>query len=230
MKIYKDLIQGTDEWKEMRHGKIGGSSLKEVMANEGKPVENNSFFYELIGQRTEEFDCEDGIFVTKAMQRGVDLEPVARAEFERIYGKKVHEIGWLELSDFVGISPDGLIATDDELETWKIKEALEIKCPTRAVYMKYLIDNQEAIDDYPWQIVHYFLTTGIEKLNLFIYRPENKLAAHILIEITKDTIINVSKKKSATVETLVEEARTRLNELEVSLKNRIELLTPKTNF
>lgn len=218
MKIYKDIIQSTDEWKELRYRKIGGSTNSKVMANSGKSVEENAIFATLLGDFMEEFEIEDN-YATAEMQRGNDLEPIAADEFSRIYGKKCYEIGWAEISDFVGISPDRLI------EGEKITEALEIKCPSKNIYSKYLLNNNEAITDYCWQLVHYFhVFEDLEKLNFFIYRPENLIQNHILIELTRDTVIQVNKNKSAAISELVEASEVRIEELRIALKNKIEAL------
>ena len=61
MKIYKNIQQQTDEWKELKYRKIGGSTLGGVMSYIDKPVEGNAIFFELLGQFTEEFEIdEDG--------------------------------------------------------------------------------------------------------------------------------------------------------------------------
>jgi len=223
MKIYKDIIQGTDEWKELRYRKVGGSTLSDVMANDGKPVELNAVFYKLLHEFMEDFQIDDNEFISEAMAIGNRLEPEAADLFSQVYGKEVHEIGWAELDEFIGISPDRIVCS---LE--KITEALEIKCPQGNTYAKYLCNNQLAIDDYCWQLVHYFLTfENLEKLNFMIYRPENLIKKHILIEITLDTVINTSKKHSATVRELVQLAKIRLSELIIAIENKLnELQTP----
>jgi len=221
-KIYKDIIQGSDEWKELRWGKVGGSSLKHVMANYGKPVEDNAIFFELLGQMTEEFEIDDNDFVSSAMDRGNILESDASDLFSRIYGKECFEIGWAQINDFVGISPDRLIG---EI-SMDVTEAAEFKCPAKNTYAKYLCNNDLAVEDYSWQLVDYFLVfKKLTKLNFMPYRPESKIKNHILIEITPDTIINVSKKLILPVYQLVEKAEQRLEELKTALDNKIESLT-----
>ena len=59
--------------------------------------------------------------------RGNLFEPIARSEFERVYNKKVNQVGWVEMENEIsGISPDGLIGEF---------EAIEIKCPARKKHM-----------------------------------------------------------------------------------------------
>lgn len=224
MKIYRELLQQTPEWKLEKYRTVGGSTLKEVMTNEGKDVAENAVFLDLLGEFLEDYCPEPEKWLGDDVARGNELEPIGREEFERITGKKVHEVGLVKKTDFIVLSPDGLIGDYETLET-SCEEALEIKCPSRKVYTSYLVDNQKAVDDYGWQIVMYFLVLGIKQLNLFVFRPENLVQGHILIEITPDTIINISKKKTARIVDLVKDAENRLNELETALSDKVEELT-----
>lgn len=217
IKIYDKIIQGTDEWKELRWRKIGGSSLEKVMANADKSVKENAIFFELLSEMCEEFDPFESDFLSSAMQRGNEYEPLAAEEFERITGKKCSEIGWAELEDgFTGISPDRLIGKN---------EALEIKCPSRNTYAKYLVNNDIAITDYAWQLVQYFVVfENLETLYFMIFRPENKINSFIIIKITKDTEIVVNKKKKSKISDLVIEAKTRIEVLKNELQNELKNL------
>ena len=38
MKIFKEIVQGSDQWKEIRWGKIGGSTANKLMTKLDKPV------------------------------------------------------------------------------------------------------------------------------------------------------------------------------------------------
>lgn len=223
IKIYDKVVQGTDEWKELRWGKIGGSSLKDVMANENKSIVDNAIFSKLQGELMEEFDPFEENKATIEMQRGNELEPIAAEEFSRITGKNIYEIGWAELDDkFTGISPDRLIGKLGDL---MITEALEIKCPSRNTYAQYLYNNNLAIEKYSWQIVQNFLIfDDLEVLHFFIYRPENEIKSHILVDITRNTEIQVNKKKKAKVYELVIEAKERIEELKRELEISINKL------
>lgn len=73
MKIYNDIQQGTPEWKELRWGKIGGSSAKDIMVDK---IENAAIINQLVFEHTEDFVEEDE-YISAYMQRGNDLEPFA---------------------------------------------------------------------------------------------------------------------------------------------------------
>jgi predicted phage-related endonuclease len=222
MKIYWDIVQGSDEWHEIKWGKVGGSTIDDVTANEGKPVKNNAIFNRLLSERMEEFDpFEISTFKSNAMEVGTELEPVAAQEFERITGIVLSEMGWAEREDgFLGISPDRVVKAEI------IKAAFETKCPTGPVYVSYLRDNSLITTKYAWQIVDYFAVfEQLETLYFFVFRPQNQVQPHILLEITRDTVIQVNKSKSGTVGQLVNEALNRVAELRKELENTIEELS-----
>ena len=125
MKIYDKIIQGSDEWKELRHGKVGGSTAKKIMTNLDKPVNTCAVFSQLLAEKMEDFDPFQSDYQSLAMQRGNEYEPLARDEYGRITGYTVTQIGWAELDgEFVGISPDGLIPSIKK----SIEKSIEIKC------------------------------------------------------------------------------------------------------
>lgn len=224
--LYKKIIQGTDEWKELRYRKLGGSSNEKVMTNLGKPVSGNAIFYDLLGEFSEDFEIEEDGFVSKDVSRGTELEPIARESFQRVYGKPVFEIGWAESTLFTGISPDGIIGDEKFINMIDdVEEALEIKCPSRTTYCKYLEKNDLAITEYAWQIVTYFKEfKNLKVLNLFLFRPENSIKKHVLIKITRDTEIIVNKSKRGIISDLCVELTERQNELKKSIIERIEQL------
>lgn len=138
------MIQGSDEWFAARLGNVTASRVADVMAKtkSGPAASRTNYMMELLCQRlTGRF--EDG-FTSSAMQRGTDLEPVARAHYERITETLVDEIGIIKhpAIDRFAASPDGLVGADG---------MLEIKCPNTAQHIKFL---QTGTPDmrYRWQM------------------------------------------------------------------------------
>jgi hypothetical protein len=76
-----NVEQRTPEWIEYRLGKITGTRLKEVLRSDNLPL-----VYEMIAEVVSK-QIEE-IPVNRAMQRGVDLEPVVR----QLYQDKHNEI------------------------------------------------------------------------------------------------------------------------------------------
>ena len=222
MKIYEKIIQGTDEWKELRHGKIGGSTAKEIMAKYEKPITECAAFYKLLSEQMEDFDPFQSDYQSLAMQRGNELEPEARNEYERIMGIKMAQFGWVEKDSFVGISPDG----------WNIelKKAIEIKCPEANTYAKYLLNFDEFLSDYVWQLVHYFVVLGVDSVDCVAYRPENKVKPIIIKTITRETVIKISAKVNKSISELAGMLEFRLTTTKSAIDSEMARIISTTNF
>jgi predicted phage-related endonuclease len=223
MKIYDKIVQGTDEWKELRHGKVGGSTASKVMTKLDKPITECAVFTDLLSEWMEDFDPFQSDSQSSAMQRGNELEPLARDEYSRITGNLVTQIGWAESNEisFIGISPDGLVGD---------KKAIEIKCPSATTHVKYMLDFNEFLEEYCWQIVHTFLVLGVDTVDCISYRPENKVKPIIIFTVTKDTEIKISAKITKTVEDLTLMLKTRLVELLCELQKEIKKQNKQLEF
>ena len=125
------IEQGTPEWFEARLGNITASRMVDVMAKTktGYGAGRKNYMMELLCQRLTG-DREDS-YTNAIMQRGIDLEPLARAAYEVETGNTVDEVGFVVNPDIehMGASPDGLVG-DDGL--------IEIKCPNTAQHVACL--------------------------------------------------------------------------------------------
>ena len=137
MKTYNKISQGSEEWLKLRLGKFTASQAQAI-ASAGKGLETLVFkkVAEILTNKAEEgyknFD----------MERGHELEAMARGAYELETGNIVREVGFCELDKQIGCSPDGLVG-DDGL--------MEIKCPCDKVFVEYLYSGK--IDTgYMWQM------------------------------------------------------------------------------
>ena len=126
MKIY-NFEQRTDEWYAIRRGKMSASNAETIIAN-GKGLE--TYIYNLMAEYYSSAEKEN--YINADMQRGIDLEPEAKIEFQFYTGLDIKEVGCVELNDYILASPDGLIGNDG---------LIEIKCPNDSVYFKLLLSN-----------------------------------------------------------------------------------------
>lgn len=191
MKLYKDLKQQSEDWLELKYGKIGGSSLKDIMTKQSDPITATAKFLEMCSCRDESFEYEE-CYVSPDMERGNAYEPLARKEFERVYDKQIVEIGWAEMDNGIaGISPDGLVQCHTlECAT----EGIEIKCPSRKTHSKYIRDPKQLLMDYLWQVVMYFVVFDkMETVYLLSYRPENKRKDMVVVDVKRDTPIKIKE-------------------------------------
>ena len=144
MKLYNDLVQGSPEWLAVRLGKFGGTDAQAVATN-GKGLETLCFqkVGEIITNRP------SSTYTNPDMERGNELENTARSAYEIQAGNQVVQIGYVELNEYVGVSPDGLIG-DDGL--------VEIKCPTDANFVRFMIEKKPDTK-YVWQMQHQMYVT-----------------------------------------------------------------------
>lgn len=129
--------QGSPEWLQARTGRITASRIKDVCA-QGRggaaSTTREAYMGELIAERLTGLPSGDG-YINADMQRGMDLEPMARAAYETKTRQMVDEVGLVihPRNDWFGASPDGVVG-DDGL--------LEIKCPRTHVHISYLLAGQ----------------------------------------------------------------------------------------
>jgi hypothetical protein len=160
-----DVIQGTDEWKQLRVGLVTGTGFQKILtAGKGtaESLVRSGYRQELVTQRITGKPSE-GFFASEDMRHGIEREPAARRMFERRMRKYVSEVpfvkhAWMK----VGISPDGLIEDD---------EGLEIKCPKQDTHARYLqlVDRPPA--EYEGQVYGSLWATGRKRWYFASYHP-----------------------------------------------------------
>ena len=169
MKIH-NFEQRTDEWYAIRKGKMTASNAETIIAN-GKGLE--TYIYNLMAEYYSSAEKEN--YINADMQRGIDLEPEARLEFEFYTGLDVQEVGFIEYNDFIGVSPDGLIG-DDGL--------IEIKCPNDSIYFKLLLSNNIK-PEYIAQMQMQMYVTDRQYCYFVSYNPNFEKSLYIK-KITRD--------------------------------------------
>lgn len=126
LQIHRNFEQHSDEWFEMKRGKMSGSNADKIMS-----TRKNSYVDELI---TQHFLWHiEPSYTSKDMQRGTDLEPVARELYEKETLTTVEEVGLITIDDYTCYSPDGLVG-DDGL--------IEIKCRNAVIHKQILLSNE----------------------------------------------------------------------------------------
>lgn len=211
---HTEIKQGSYEWFEIKHAKIGGT------LSSGLFVKSDSLLIDILSQRLEEFESEDS-FQTPAMERGSMLEPDARNYLIQYTGIDFKETGWLQSTEneLLGISPDGL----SECET----KACEIKSFGRKKHYEVLLLNQEPLENVA-QIVHYFtVNKKLEELHFIAYRPE--APNHFIKLFTLKTEVNLGTKAKPKMMTILEARDTAL-ELANNLLEDIKIEEKQLSF
>ena len=180
--------QGTPEWFHARLGLHTGSRAGDMLAvrKDGKPsADRETLKWDLVSEILTRRPMESG-FVTEAMQRGKDCEPIAFAAYEGITGTLVSRSGFLRHTvHMAGCSLDGHIGDFEGI--------LELKCPKQATHMRYLRADTLPAEHKP-QVLHNLWVTGAqwcdfvsfddrfpENLQLFrvrVPRDEDQIAAY----------------------------------------------------
>jgi len=156
MTIY-NFEQNTPEWHQVRLGKLTASTAQAIATN-GKGLETLCFekVAELLTGRKKEDN-----FTSIDIERGHILEAQARNAYELLTGNLVKQVGFCEMTDFIGCSPDGFIG-DDGL--------IEIKCKDDKNYAKFLYE--PIVDStYMWQVQMQMLVTGRKWCDFVVYNP-----------------------------------------------------------
>lgn len=156
--IFHEVEQGTPKWLEVRKGKMTASNATAI-ANCGKGLK--TYARSIMAERYSSGDKEH--FSSKDTDRGNEYEPVARQIYEFENDVEVEQIGFIELNEYVGCSPDGLVGENG---------GTEIKCINDPKYFDILLDGEDAIDsDHMWQCQMNLLITGREWWDLIYYNP-----------------------------------------------------------
>lgn len=154
--------QRSPEWFTARCGKVTGSAVRNVLSKTktGEPVGRGEYRTQLVIERLTGAPAGN-TFTNAAMQRGVDLEPVARAAYEVQTGLLALETGFWH-DDVMGASPDGLIEDTG---------ILEIKCPSLTTHFEYL-KNKTVPSKYVAQVQMQMLVTNRQWCDFASFCPE----------------------------------------------------------
>lgn len=186
-----DAQQGSAAWLAARAGKVTASRIADVIARTktGPSASRAGYMGELIAERLTGQVAEG--YTNADMQRGIEVEPQARAAYEARTGLIVDAVGFVlhPRIDLAGASPDGL-AGDGLFET---------KCPRTHTHIEYLLGRdppskyipqmawQCACTERPYCDFVSFDPRMPEELQLFIVRyvPSPEYLAELEAEVQK---------------------------------------------
>jgi len=157
-----DIIQQSPEWFELKKCKMSASHATAI-GNCGKGLETyiRSLVKELIIERQS--------YTNKDIERGNELEPIARLTYEFETGCTVKQIGFITYSDYVGCSPDGLVNNDG---------GIELKARNDDIHFGLLLG--DSVDSSTvWQMNMCMLVTGRGWWDFGSYNPNFKQSLFI---------------------------------------------------
>ena len=201
------MEQRTPEWFAARLGKVTASRVKDILAKTktGYSTSRANYMFELICERLT--GNHEDIFISAPMQRGMDLEDAAKANYMIENGEMVHNVGFVDhphIKNF-GASPDGMVG-DDGL--------IEIKCPNTATHISTL-KSRKPKSEYITQMQVQMACTGRKWCDFVSYDdrlPDNLAFVCIRIDRDDDYIAEIEREVSAFLKELDAEL-VELNEL-----------------
>lgn len=168
-----DIVQNNDEWYELRMGKITASSADVVLASPltttGKeaagsigPLAKSAVTYcqKKLAERAM-FKLDEG-YKNRSMNWGNEMEAHALIEFQKRTNKAIETVGFVQLNDFVGCSPDAVIPRH---------AVVQIKCPEGPTHHKYLKNKAELVSDYFNQVQFEMFVCGLSTAYLVSFHP-----------------------------------------------------------
>jgi len=176
--VLLDCEQRTDVWRQARAGRLGGSDAKamlDVLKGGGEGAKRRDLRFRLAAERVTGRPQEE------AMERGVELESMARAMYEALTGRMVAECGYLQHPTLMaGCSLDGML--DD------YTGILELKCPKSATHVSYLRARSLPFD-YVGQVAHNLWISGAQWCDFMSFddRLPDRLQ-RVLIRVTRDEV------------------------------------------
>lgn len=155
------MLQQTDTWWASRLGRATASRVKDIMAKGrgGAPsATRQNYMMQLLCERLT--GKRDEGYTNAAMQRGNDLEPIARAAYEMYEDCEVVEVGLIlhPSIDGFGASPDGVILLENG------RRGLEIKCPNTAQHIA-VIQSGKHDTQYEWQMLAQMACADLESVD-----------------------------------------------------------------
>jgi hypothetical protein len=136
-----DVEQGSEAWHDLRRGLPTASKFADVMASSDEAKMRTKYLHRLAGEIVSGETAET--FRSDAMDRGRDMEPLARAYYERTHLVDVEPIGFVKRTVrpqalgakafVIGASPDGRVSKRKGLEIKTMRPELLLAAKGRGV-------------------------------------------------------------------------------------------------
>ena len=130
--ILESMLQGSDEWKDARRGRITMSKAK-ALTTGGKGLTRTSYLIDVASEIITGVTAET--FKSWKMERGNILEPFARDAYKAHTGNEISQVGlgYLNKERRISGSPDGL----------GVNLGMEIKCQDPKKHLATIINGFE---------------------------------------------------------------------------------------
>lgn len=174
--IRYDVTQGSAEWRKLRTGVPTASSFHRIITPKtAKPsTQAEAYLHELLAELMLGRPLDNISYPW--MARGNELEEDAANWYAFDTDREIEVVGFCTTDDGrYGASPDRLVSEDG---------ALELKCPSPAVHVKYLLYPKQGPDaEYRCQITGQMLVTGRQWVDIVSYHPE---LPKVIVRVDRD--------------------------------------------
>jgi hypothetical protein len=163
--VYHKVPQNSDAWDILRLGIPTSSKFSEIVTPGGKPSKSSKrYMHRLLAEWRNGAPLMDpqSQYQSGWMERGHLLEEQAVKAYEFVTNSDTESGGFVtDDAGLIGASPDRLVGEDG---------LLEIKCPSPAVHMGYMVEGvQSLIGDYWPQLQGQLLITGRKWVDIVSY-------------------------------------------------------------
>jgi len=176
--MWLDIEQNTDEWLDMRAGKVTGSAISKVMANFGKAFGGpaKKLAVNLAVERITGKRVEGNNFTNAHMKRGHKEEPIARQRYEEMFFVEVTNGGFYD-NGKTGCSPDGRAIRNGLIEVKSVIPTTHYATIKRGCYdpsykWQYIFNIKESGAD--WLDFISFCSSFPEHKKLYVYRIQKE--------------------------------------------------------
>ena len=198
--IIHTMQQGSDEWFDVKCGKISASHIKDIMAK-GTGKTRKKYMMKLLYER--KYGIYQHSYSNGDMQWGIEHEEEAREAYEMEKLVVTEQVGFVEIDDYLGYSPDAFVGDDG---------GLELKCPLSTTHLQYILEPQSLVKDYSWQLQGTLWMSGRERWDICSFDPRTYDVPLLIVSVERDE----EKIKQIAVE--VELFKDKLKELESKVK------------
>lgn len=196
--FHPEVVQGSDEWHQMRCGLLTASEIKLILTPTLKVASNakeRAHLWELAAQRISKY--VEPSYIGDDMLRGWEDELTARALYSERFAP-VTECGFVTNDKWgftLGYSPDGLVGDDGLIECKSRRQKFQIQ-----TIVEHFVDGVVP-DDFILQVQTGLLVTGREWCDLVSYSgglPMVTMRVEPNPEI-QDAIVNAAAKFEARI-------------------------------
>lgn len=188
---HRDIIQGSDEWHQVRLGILTASEMKHVItAKTLKTADNETarqHVWELAAQRISKY--VEPSYIGDDMLRGWEDEIKARAKYEEHTGQQVEEVGFITNDKWgfaIGYSPDGcVVGTNGGIECKSRRQKYQVQTVVewhrlKTVPSDFLIQLQTGLLVAEWEWIDLVSYSGGLHMPIMRVHPDLKIQEAIV--------------------------------------------------